>query len=331
MKGIKNLGLLLALIILGLGLTACTTTPLAEKAGEKEVIGEEKNTEVVSEYKSVSIKHELDNQEVVIENKPERVVVFDYGLLDALDNIGQDIVGLPKATLPNYLNKYSADKYVDVGTLKEPNFETIFELQPDLIIISSRQVDLYEDFKRIGPTVYLPLDGGDYLNSFKYNMGVLGEIFNKEDLMVEKVGEIEARIREIHEIGSKLDATSLFLMANDGSLSVYGPGSRFGFLHKEFGLAPIDPDIDSSTHGQKISYEYIAEKDPDYLFLMDRAAVAGGEVDASQIMENELIYNTKAYKNGNIIYLDPYIWYVASGGITGTETMVQEVLDALDK
>lgn len=330
MKGIKNLALLLALIISVLGLTACSTTPVAE-APEKEVMGEDKNTEVVSEYKSVSIKHELDNQEVVIENKPERVVVFDYGLLDALDNIGQDIVGLPKATLPNYLNKYSADKYVDVGTLKEPNFETIFELQPDLIIISSRQMDLYDDFKNIGPTVYLPLDGGDYLNSFKYNMGVLGEIFNKEDLIVEKVGEIEALIKYINEIGSELDATSLFVMANDGSLSVYGPGSRFGFLHKEFGLAPVDPDIDSSTHGQKISYEYIAEKDPDYLFVMDRAAVAGGEVDASQIMENELIYNTKAYKNDNVIYLDPHIWYVASGGITGTETMVQEVLDALNK
>lgn len=326
MKKIKNISLLLVLLISLFTLTGCGTTPEASPTIEEALIGEGNETE----YKSVSIKHELDNAEIEFKSKPKRVVVFDYGILDGIENIGEDIVGLPKATLPDYLSKYSGDNYTDVGTLKEPNFEKIFELQPDLIIISERQVDLYDDFKLIAPTVYLPLDGGDYLNSFKLNMETLGKIFNKEDLMAEKISEIQASIGEISEAASTSDTRSLFIMANDGSLSVYGLGSRFGFLHSEFGLKPVDPDIEASTHGQKISYEYIAEKDPDYLFVLDRAAVAGGAKDASQVLNNEIIFNTKAYKNDNIIYLDPHIWYVSSGGITSTQTMVQEVLEALN-
>ena len=49
--------------------------------------------------------------------------------------MGVDVVGLPKGSLPEYLSKYKEDKYSDLGGLKEPDFEAINELNPDLIII----------------------------------------------------------------------------------------------------------------------------------------------------------------------------------------------------
>lgn len=322
MKNIKNIALILVLIVSLLTLAACSTSP---EATVVDKVGED------LKYIKVSIKHELDEEEVVIENKPQRVIVFDYGVLDTLDNIGEDIIGLPKKTLPSYLSKYSAENYEDLGTLQEPNFETIYELQPDLIIISGRQMALYEEFKKIAPTVYLTIDGGDYINSFKHNVEILGQIFNKEELIAEKVTEIESAIIDLKEQASTSDMNSLFVMANDGNISAYGVGSRFGILHKEFGLKAVDENIESSNHGQKITFEYIAEKDPDYLFVMDRAAVAGGDTTANQVMENELIFKTKAYNNDNIINLDAHIWYVSSGGITGTMTMIEEVQQALNK
>ena len=69
-------------------------------------------------------------------------------------------------------------------------------------------------------------------------------------------------------------------MANDGNLSAFGVGSRFGILHNEFGVAPVDETIKPSGHGDKISFEYIVEKDPDYIYVMDRAAIVGGDVSA---------------------------------------------------
>ena len=84
-----------------------------------------------------------------------------------MDYIGEDVVGLPKQSLPPYLDKYNEDQYTNVGSLKEPNFETIYELKPDLIIISARQASLYDEFEKIAPTLYLDFKGEDYLNSFK--------------------------------------------------------------------------------------------------------------------------------------------------------------------
>lgn len=277
----------------------------------------------------ITIEDELG--QTSLEGVPQRIVVFDYGILDALDNIGQDIIGLPKQSLPAYLNKYKGKEYIDLGSLKEPSLEAIYEANPDLIIISARQVDLYRELNKIAPTIYLNIKDGDYLNSFKNNMQILGEVFQEEGLLATKVEEVVSQIDKVKEKAKENDMNGLFIMANDGNLSAYGLGSRFGILHKEFGLKPADEGIDSSTHGQKITFEYIVEKDPDYLFVMDRAAVAGGDISAKQVLDNDLIKSTRAYKNDRIIYLDAHVWYVSSGGLTGTMRMAEEVINALEK
>ena len=43
-------------------------------------------------------------------------------------------------------------------------------------------------------------------------------------------------------------------------------------------------------------------------------------------MENELVMDTDAYKNGNMIYFEhPEIWYTAEGGITALDRMLQDL------
>lgn len=318
MKRFRGLSLALIIIVSAFAIIGCSPKEPVVSTD----IEEDANVSIV-------IKHELD--EIRVDKSPERVIVFDYGLLDALDKIGEDIIGLPKKTIPPYLDKYKAEEYVDVGTLQEPNFETIYELKPDLIIISARQASLYDEFKKIAPTVYLPTDGGDYINSFKFNMETIGKIFGKEDLMNTELKNIEDEINKLNEKAKSSDKKALFIMANDGNLSAFGTGSRFGILHKEFGLAAVDESIEPSTHGDKISFEYIVEKDPDLIYVMDRAAIAGGDISAAKVMDNDLVKSTKAYKNGNIFYLDAHIWYVSSGGLTGTIKMLEEIQSSLEK
>lgn len=320
MKKMKKIVLMLLTMILSVSIIACSKE--ADEVGEVDANKEEESV-------SMTIKHELD--EITIDKNPGKIIVFDYGVLDSLDKLGEDIIGLPKKTLPLYLEQYSNDKYTDVGSLQEPNFEKIYELEPDLIIISGRQADLYEDFKEIAPTLYLNIDGAQYIDSFKNNLNILGEVFQKEDKAAAEIKEVEEKIEAIKEKTDGMDETGLFVMANDGSLSVYGPDSRFGLLYNELGVTPVDESIESSTHGQKISFEYIVEKDPDYIFVMDRALVTGAETSAEKTLDNDLMKMTKAYKNDNIIYLDAHIWYVASGGVTATKTMIDEVEEGISK
>lgn len=74
------------------------------------------------------------------------------------------------------------------------------------------------------------------------------------------------------------------------------------------------------------------QKIPDYIFVMDRDAQFGteGAQLAQEIMENELVMSTDAYKNGNIVYLEhPAVWYTAEGGITALDIMLQDLESTL--
>lgn len=332
MKLFKKFSLLFSMAVVALSLTACGTTAnggASDNNAEKEQApAEEVQPEQEPESKTVTITHEIDETE--LEVNPQRIIVFDYGILDALDALGIDIAGLPKKTLPEYLSKYGDEKYVDVGTLQEPNFEVIYELKPELIFISARQRDLYEQFKEIAPTIYTPLVGEDYLNAFKSNMDILGQVFEKEDEVSQKVSEIEDEVKALNEEVVSQEKTALFVLANQGSLSVYGRGSRYGMIYDDFGFIPADENIEASTHGQKVSFEYLVEKNPDYLFVLDRGAVTGGDGEAaSALMDNDLVKSTKAYKEGNIVYVNPHLWYVATGGINGTMAIIDEVAESL--
>ena len=51
---------------------------------------------------------------------------------------------------------------------------------------------------------------------------------------------------------------------------------------------------------------------------------------AQEIVENELVMETDAYKNGHIVYLaHPTVWYTAEGGITALDIMLQDLESAL--
>ena len=280
---------------------------------------------VSADGEKIKITHKLGETEVT--KNPSRVIVFDYGIADALNTLDVEIIGLPKSNLPSLLSKYEDGKYENVGSLKEPDMEKVYELKPDLIIMSGRLESYYEELNKIAPTIYLGVDNTDYLGSFKKNMETLGQIFDKEKEVKTQVAKVEEAIGKVNEKAEGVNA--LIALANDNAFSVYGEGSRFGIIHKEFGIEAVDKTIESSTHGQKASFEYILDKNPDYLFVIDRTAVTGGNTSAKEMFDNEIIKKTDAYKNGNIVYLDAEVWYTISGGIESTQKMVDEVLEAL--
>ncbi|MGM9935333.1 siderophore ABC transporter substrate-binding protein [uncultured Clostridium sp.] len=270
------------------------------------------------------------NGEVEVPKNPEKVVVLDYGSLDILDEIGvESVVGVPKNGIPEYLDKYEDEKYTDIGGVKEFNFETINELDPDLIIIEGRQEDSLEELQKIAPTVYLGSVGSDYLNSIKSNAKVLGEIFDKEKEVEEKLANIDTRVNEIKAKVVDSNLNALATMISDGSMSVYGAGSRFNIIYNELGFVPTDESIEVSNHGQSISYEYLAEKNPDYLFVIDKGAVTGSGTPAKDTVENELVKTTDTYKNGNIVYVDSVAWYVGGAGFKALDKMLDDVENAL--
>ncbi|EPY2277097.1 siderophore ABC transporter substrate-binding protein [Clostridium sporogenes] len=276
----------------------------------------------------MKITHKLG--EATLKKNPKKVVVFDYGTLDSLDKMGIEIKGLPKSNIPSYLSKYKDDKYVDVGTLFEPNFERLNEIKPDVIFISARQSKVYEELNKIAPTIQLNTENGKYMESVKSNLEKLGKVFDKEDFVKDEIKKLDDSVKDINKKASESGKKALVVLANDGALSAYGKGSRFGIIHEELGFPLSDEHIDTAVHGQKISFEYVVERNPDYIFVVDRGAVVqGGHKSVNKILENDLIKTTKAYKNNKIISLNPELWYISSGGIVSTTEMLKEIKDSI--
>lgn len=318
MKKWSFLALILTMILM---LAACGAK---EESKTEKASGSSEKTE---EPKEVTITHQYG--EVVVKKNPEKVVVFDFGILDTLDELGVEVTGVPQAAIPKYLEKYADKKYTNVGSLKEPDFEAIHAMQPDVIFISGRQAELYDQFAEIAPTVFVGLDYAKYMESFEKNMNLVGDIFGKEDKVAAELKEINTSVEKLNKKASGLDKKGLIVLANEGKVSAYGAGSRFGIIHDVFGFGAADENIEVSTHGQSITFEYIMETNPEVLFVIDRNVAVGGETGAKDTIENVLVQKTTAYKDGKIIYLDPDAWYLSGGGLKSVKLMAGEIEKAL--
>ena len=287
-------------------------------------------TAPVTEAKAATMTIKHNAGETVVNMNPQRVAAFDFGSLDTLEALGVEVIGIPKANIPAYLAKYKDDKYANFGGLKEPDFEAVYKAKPDFIVLSDRQVNLYDQFSEIAPSVNFNIDINNYMASLEDHAMALGKLFGKEDTAKAQLDDLKAQIEAIKTQTKDMPDRALIVLANDGKISAYGPGSRFGFIHDTLGFKPADEKIEVSRHGQNITFEYVMNLDPEYIFVIDRSAVVGNsETAAKDLIENDLVKNTKAFQNGKIVYLDPNVWYLSGGGLKSTQSMVNDIKGAL--
>jgi iron complex transport system substrate-binding protein len=276
----------------------------------------------------VTVTHAQGETTVPVD--PETVVVFDLGVLSTLDSLGVEADGVPEAAFPESLTKYSADGYAKVGSLFEPDYEAVNALAPDLIIVGGRSAAVYPQLAEIAPTLDLTVDNADFMASFGERTTTLGEVFGAEDEVADRLAAIDARVAEVAAAADGA-GDALVVMTSASEVSAYGAESRFGIVHTQFGLAPADEGLTDSSHGDAISFEYLAETDPDIMFVIDRdAAIGESGAAAQQVLDNELVRGTKAWTNDAVYYLDSAVWYLAPNGLPSVETMVEEIAQAVE-
>lgn len=261
-------------------------------------------------------------------SSPKNVVILQYGMVDTYQELGLEkyIKGIPLSELPRYLSNFK-DKpdMAGLGTTMEANMEKVNELDPDLIIIGSRMGPKYEQFAKIAPTVTLEADQKDYWRTFSENHTAIGKLYHKEKEVAERLDRLALRIKSIKAKAAKTSKRALIVLANEGKMSVYGPGSRFGLIHDVLGFRAADANIEISSHGQSVSSEYIQQVNPDIIFVIDRGAALKREKATMEQFANVLIRQTNAYKAGSIVFLDPELWYLSGGGLKSFNMMLDEI------
>lgn len=314
----------LSMMLLSLGLVGCGST---NNEGSSDSTGKAATS---STAKEETLEVNDSNGKVTVPKNPKKVVVFDNGSLDTLDalGVGDKVVGAATDNLPAYLDDYK--KVDSAGGIKEPDLEKINQMKPDLIIISGRQSDFLEQLKEIAPTMYLAVDTSDTWNSIKQNVETLGKIFGKEKAAEKQLAALETSIKETKEKAVESKDKALTVLVNEGQLSTYGKGSRFGIVYDTFGFAEADDAIKASTHGQSVSYEYVLDKNPDVLFVVDRTKAIGGDDSNNNVADNELVAQTTAGKDKKVISLQPDVWYLSGGGLESVKMMLEDVNQAFE-
>lgn len=272
---------------------------------------------------------------VTLEKMPERIVVFDYGFLDTLDALGvEGIVGVAanggKGNMPaNLKEKYVTDGVADVGGLKEVLFEELAATNPDVIFISGRQTAFYEELKEITPNViFIGHDNEDYVQGLYETVDLAAEIFGKEEEAEKLKADYQAKVDAVKEKAAGYE-NALVAMYNDKKISGFdnGEDSRFAYVYNDFGFKPATTDIEASSHGSDFSFESILEVDPEVLLVVDRTV---SDLDVLKAdVENDIIKQTNAYKEGNIVYLDGVNWYFSGNGIRTEAEKLDEILEEL--
>jgi iron complex transport system substrate-binding protein len=300
----------------GTGLAICLAVLLALAA-----------TATPSSAEPITVAHVQG--ETVLTDRPKKVFTLDLASLETLDAIGVEVAGVVGTHIPQHLAKYRDDKYLKIGTLFEPDYETINAAEPDLIIVASRSSPKYRELSRIAPTIDLTSDDSAFLASSFHNARTLGRIFGKESQIEARIGEVEVAVRAARET-SREAGRGLILLTTGGRLSAYGPQSRFGALHTDFGVAPAVASLDKAIHGQGVSFELILKANPDWLFIVDRdAAIGQNGRPAAQLLDNPLVARTTAWRKGHVVYLDATRWYLVGGGLVSLRENASQIAEAL--
>jgi iron complex transport system substrate-binding protein len=267
----------------------------------------------------------------VVAAEPKKVVVFDLAALDTLDALGVEVQGVAGEFFPGPLAKYAdAKKYPRYGTLFEPDYEALSAARPDLVIIGGRSSARYAKLSPMVPTIDQTTDDAHYLATVVGNTERLATVFGRED-------RARALVAELNEALAKLKATTasrgkgLILLTSGGRMSAYGPGSRFGALHDAFGIPPAAPALKASLHGEAVGSEFILETNPDWLFVIDRDAAIGDGGGARRILDNELVHQTTAWKQGQVVYLEPTNTYLIGGSIPSVRRLMEQISDVYAK
>ena len=282
-----------------------------------------------TEKKVETILIQTSKGEVKVPKDIKKVAIFDFGSLDTMDTLGVKVeIATATQSIPKSIEKYK-EGALDVGTLQEPNLEKLNEFKPDLIIISGRTEKYYDELSKIAPTIFVGLDAKNYMSDLNKTVTNLGKIFGKETEAANKLKELETEISEIKKETANFDENILVLLTNDGKISAYGAGSRFGWIFTDLGLKSSDENIKASTHGQEVNFEYISEKNPDIIFYVDRAKITGGSKGGSDTLNNDLVLKSEAGQSNKVISLDPEAWYLMAGGLSSTRLQLNEIKNGI--
>ncbi|NQY76669.1 MAG: ABC transporter substrate-binding protein [Halomonas sp.] len=259
----------------------------------------------------------------------QRIATFDLGSLDTLDALGvsEHVVGVPKASLPSYLEQYDADTYTDIGGLRSPDMAALADANPTLIVHTGRQAEWAEALGEIAPLFDASVPGEAYLAAVERNVRELASQLDVESEAEEALTTLNSEIE--HQREALQDApTTLVVTHNGGNLML----NQHPVVHQVLGITALEmpesvtPEVRGERTFTPLSADAIAEINPEIVLVIDRSAAIGDEpADADQLRATL----ADAGAESQLVLLTPALWYLSGSGLQSLALQIDEVVSAL--
>ncbi|WP_168120190.1 iron-siderophore ABC transporter substrate-binding protein [Paenibacillus sp. HB172176] len=279
------------------------------------------DVENMTEGQTQTIKHAMGETKVPLH--PVRVVVLDSGALDNVLALGVTPVGAPSIiAVENGFSSYlkGTESIKNIGTVEQPNLETIASLAPDVIIgLKDTHEAIYDQLTQIAPTVFTEVGGGQW----EENLVVHANVTGKEDEAKKLLEELDKRITELHNtFGDMLETTEVSLLRpRKDRVSVYlKPGFTGGVAAKLGIKRPALQDRDDDFNFN-VTEEQIADLDGDVIILFGRETEQ--DYFEHKIKTSPLWQTLKAVKNNRVYSANWEVW-LSGHGIQAVNLMIDD-------
>lgn len=196
-----------------------------------------------------------------------------------------------------------------IGEKKQPNFEKILELKPDVILGTTKfPEEVQEKLEKIAPTILVSHISTDW----EANLKLLAELTGKQEKAEEVLAQYQSDIDEAKaSISENLqDKKVAAIRIRAGQIYIY-PKDVFlnPVLYNELGLE-VPEEVAKAKSQESISVEQLAEMNPDYLFIQ----FSNNENQEAQsaledLKAKPIVKNIHAFKNDQVFVnvIDPLL------------------------
>jgi iron complex transport system substrate-binding protein len=246
-----------------------------------------------------AVEHARGTTEVP--NGAQRIVTLEPLQLDTAVSLGVTPIGAAVASnvsgMPAYLG---LDGVTAVGTVPEPDLESIAALKPDLIVgTESRHSKLYEQLESIAPTVFMESQA----DPWQENALLVGETLGMVDETQELLDGFNDRCEQIKDKhGVDAESANLIRPRDETTLSLYGPVSFAGGALECTGLIIPDQTWEDGLQAD-ISPENILDARADYVFVTtedvnDQSTIPAAITDNADEFPSVTLVDTSYWVSG---------------------------------
>lgn len=277
---------------------------------------------------TVTVTHA--GEQIEVPSNPQKTVVIDLPLLDIVSALEIPVAAVSSGRFEGTLEQYGDDSVTKVGSMFEPDLDTIRSIDPDLVIAGRRSTKAYPTVAEVAPAVNLAFDQQNLVESVKQTTRILADIYGKQDVAEPLLEKLDASVKELQEKTAKA-GKGLLVFTTKGKMISQGPESRFGVLFNDYGVQPAMTDFPEGK-GVPLTPELLHEVNPDWIYVIDRDASLGQtDTPARDLLEAAQVDRTTAGKQGQVVYLDPFNWYLLDGaGLNSMQANIDQLLQALE-